>query len=79
MQFTAFHNLNLCAANILDLPGKALTRIATIYRKFFYAGKTVRIEKNHPDGSIPIRNVGSRYGNCMRQPHRIYYNMTLEP
>ncbi len=79
VQFTSLHNFNLCTANRLDLLGKAFTRIATIYQKLLYVGKAVQIEKNHLNGSIPVRNIGSRYCDCMRQPHRIYYNMALDP
>ncbi len=79
MQFTALHNFNLCAANIGDLLGKAFAGIASIHQKLLHMGKVVQIEKDHLNGSIPVRNVSGCDCYGVRQSHRIYNNVALDP
>ena len=79
MQFVALYHLNLCTANILDLIGKAFTRITSIHQKLLHAGKVVQIEQDHLNGTFPICNVSSCYCYSVRKSHCIYNNVTLDP
>ena len=79
MQFAALYHLNLCTANILDLIGKAFTRINSIHKKLLHTGKVVQIEQDHLNGTFPICNVSSCYCYSVRKSHCIYNNVTLDP
>ena len=79
MQFAALYYLNLCTANVLDLIGKAFTRITSIHQKLLHAGKVIQIEQDHLNGAFPICNVSSCYCYSVRKSHCIDYNVTLDP
>ena len=79
MQFTALYYLNLCTANVLDLIGKAFTRITSIHQKLLHAGKIVQIKQDHLNSTFPICNVSSCYCYSVRKSHCIYNNVTLDP
>ena len=78
VQFVTLYNFDLSIVNLLDPIGKAPTGVSSIYQDLLYTGKTVRVEKDHLNGPIPVRNISGRYGYGMRQPHRIYDNVALD-
>jgi len=78
VQFVTLYYFDLSTANLLDLIGKALTRVPSIHQKLLYTGKIVQVEKDHLNSSIPVCNISGCHGYGMRQPHRIYDNVAFD-